>query len=106
MSSSPATRRWSSIVAAHERSGLSVREFARDRGLNANTLAWWRWELSRRAQAAGPSFVELSVVQPVDEATPAVSEGIDLVLDAVAARVTVTSLTDLGLLRRLLEALC
>ena len=43
-------RRW-------RRSGLSLREFAREKGLSANTLAWWRWKLRR--EDGGEQPVEL-----------------------------------------------
>mgnify|MGYP001192830987 CR=1 FL=1 len=49
------TRRaaWSRRVAQWRRSGLSAREFARRRGLNAGTLSHWAWRLGREGQEQG-----------------------------------------------------
>ena len=49
--STSAAQRWTVIVAQHEASGKSVREFADARGLNARTLTWWRSELRRKERA-------------------------------------------------------
>ena len=38
---------WKQLVREHDRSGLSTARFARHRGLNANTLQFWRWKLGR-----------------------------------------------------------
>ena len=40
-------KQWKQIVREHDRSGLSTAQFARRRGLNANTLQYWRWKLGR-----------------------------------------------------------
>jgi hypothetical protein len=37
--------RWAERVAEWKASGKSIREFAGVAGLNARSLAWWRWEL-------------------------------------------------------------
>ncbi|MGC3996927.1 MAG: hypothetical protein QM767_05115 [Anaeromyxobacter sp.] len=56
-------------------SGLSAKEFAAETGVNANTLAHWRWRLgaeARRApakEAAPVRFVELAAAP--DAAAPA-----------------------------------
>ena len=51
---------WRQLVAEQERSELSIRAFARSRGLNANTFAWWRARLrSRGASRTATTFVEL-----------------------------------------------
>jgi hypothetical protein len=40
---------WSRVLAEHERSGLSVAEFARRRGISAGSLGWWRHVARRRS---------------------------------------------------------
>jgi transposase len=39
--------KWHAHVVAWKRSGQSGADYARRHGLNANTLAWWRWQLGR-----------------------------------------------------------
>lgn len=53
---------WEQRVAAWRKSGLSVREFASRVGINANTLANWRWRLQseERAAGVGADFVEVT----------------------------------------------
>jgi transposase-like protein len=68
----PAELRWEPIVRQARRSGASIRAYAREHGINENTLAWWNW---RFGDLDEPVFVE------VDHET------------------------DLGLLRRVVEAL-
>lgn len=40
---------WRRVLAEQERSGLSVAEFARRRGVSAGSLGWWRYVARRRA---------------------------------------------------------
>ncbi|RME24431.1 MAG: hypothetical protein D6798_11245, partial [Deltaproteobacteria bacterium] len=63
MPETSAARRWSAIIDAVEASGLSQREFARRRGVNPSTLAWWRWRLGRTTtgKAIAPRFAEVVV---------------------------------------------
>lgn len=68
MPTSPAALRWATIIESQERSGQTVRQFARDQGLNPNTLAWWRSRLKRPDAVGQPGFMEFSVV-----ASPAVA---------------------------------
>ncbi len=61
---------WRETVADHEESGVPVAAFAALRGLNANTLSWWRWRLrnERREQnkVKADGLVEVtSVALPV-----------------------------------------
>lgn len=88
----PAARRWSAILARAEQSELSMREFAREHGLNPNTMAWWKWRLGQQSQE--PAFLEVVVV----ESTP-------LRVCIGSAFVEVDRDTDLDLLRRVVEAL-
>ena len=46
MTSTSATK-WRRLVAAQEKSGLPVREFAATRGISPTTLYWWRSKLRR-----------------------------------------------------------
>jgi len=39
--------KWRALIAAQEKSGLTVREFAATRGIPATTLYWWRSTLRR-----------------------------------------------------------
>lgn len=57
---------WRRIVAELDRGGTTVAAFAAAHGLNANTVAWWRYALRRGAARAAPPaagapprFVEL-----------------------------------------------
>jgi len=44
---------WRRVLAEQERSGLSVAEFARRRGISAGSLGWWRYVARRRAAESG-----------------------------------------------------
>lgn len=56
------------LLAEQRRSGLSIRAFARERGVPAGTLSAWTHELKKRdaaraaRQESGPEFVPVSVV--------------------------------------------
>jgi len=76
----PRSRRahWRALVAAQQRSGLSVAAFCRRRGLRKGTLGFWRWKLARETAAppprpTPPAFVPIQLVgaRPAPEATPA-----------------------------------
>jgi hypothetical protein len=57
MQSTTTERRWRTVIAEQERSGLSVREFAEERGLSPWSLYTWRSKLGlagrRRSVKAG-----------------------------------------------------
>ena len=36
---------WERLGREHERSGMSVRDFAEDPGLSHHTMSWWRWRI-------------------------------------------------------------
>jgi transposase len=40
---------WSKRVERWKDSGLSAREFASEMGINAHTLSYWSWKLSKKA---------------------------------------------------------
>ena len=109
----PAQIRWSVIVDDLEASGLTARAFARARGLNVNTLAWWRARIRRepiQRPPTTPRFAELTVSEakppPRREDTRREPPALILSLDAYGARLRVDAATDLTLLRGVLEALC
>ena len=44
----PAIREtWAKRVERWKESGLSAKEFAAELGINARSLSWWRWQLSK-----------------------------------------------------------
>ena len=71
--------RWIERVEQWKQSGLTAREYAAKAGLNAGTLTYWKWRLSRDARVqkapAGtrkrrtrkPKLIELTPVTVVDE---------------------------------------
>jgi hypothetical protein len=71
MSSAKASREeWLERVRAWAASGLSCGEFARRRGLNGQTLSWWRWRLrldGERLEPVSKGKAPLALV----EVTPA-----------------------------------
>ncbi len=85
---------WRDLVDEWQTSGLSRRDFARRAGVNANTLAWWRWKLG----ASTPAFLEVVVAAP--EPPPA----FELFIGDIVVRVPLGF--DGYELRRLVDALC
>lgn len=53
---------WEKHIAAWSRSGLTARQFAAQIGVNANTLAHWKWRLAAEAdpRVGEDSFIEVS----------------------------------------------
>lgn len=91
----PAAKKWSAVLDDAEAAELPMREFARSRGLNPNTLAWWKWRLKQRPVRRQPStFV------PVLVASRSQVE-----VQIGAALLVVDEETDLALLKRVVEAL-
>ena len=89
----PAECRWEPIVRRARRSGISIRSYAREHGINENTLAWWNWRLG---DLLGDSaFVEVTVEEPRRP----------LRLHVGPVLVEVDHGTDLSLLRQVVEAL-
>ena len=85
------------LLAAFERSGLSVAAFARQHRLHYTTFCGWR---ARQAKAnPSPGFVEVEWAAP----SPATTE---LVIELGAqARLRITQTTPMVLVARLLQAL-
>lgn len=94
------TGRWHELIAAHERSGLSLKAFAARAGVSVNTLAYWKYKrgVRRTPLEQAPRLVPVHVVD--DE--PALGE---LVVEIGSVRVRVASTSDLTLLRRVVAAL-
>jgi hypothetical protein len=100
---SPAAHRWSEVLADADRSGLSLRAFARREGHNPNTLAWWRWNLRRqRRERRLPT--RLAQVVVVEDDVESTSDDA-LRVRVAGADIHVDQQTDLDLLRRVVEAL-
>jgi transposase-like protein len=107
---------WAKRVERWRDSGLTLKEFAAEIGVNANTLAGWRWRLSSRdgvsPVASGlraPAFLEIVAPVEADEATvtPAVApevEPLEIVLRSGHC-VRVPARFDEAALRRVVAAL-
>jgi|SRR5579859_2647828 len=42
---------WAERVGELKKSGLTLREFASQRGINHRSLSWWKWQLASKAPA-------------------------------------------------------
>jgi transposase len=58
-------RRWRGHLAAWRTSGLSQAAYCRQHGLTQNDFSWWKREIARRAVAAAPAFVPVSIAPPL-----------------------------------------
>lgn len=63
-------RLWRRRLAEHQRSGRTVREFCRTRGLAESRFHYWRHEIARRDRHT-PAFVPVAVVPTPAAVTPA-----------------------------------
>ena len=101
MAPTSAMTRWSQIVSDLENSGLSARDYAHANGVNASTLAWWRWRLRKDARSATVSaFVQVEMpVHASHTAIRVVLQRRDVVLE-------VEDGVDVGRVRELVDALC
>lgn len=93
----PAAQRWTALIAELDVSDLSIRKFAQARGINPRTLTWWKWRLRKGedVRQADDRFFELVPREGV--------AGLELMVGG--ATITVERDTDLGLLRRVVQAL-
>ena len=89
----PAESRWEPIVRRARCSGVSIRAYAREHGINENTLAWWSWRLGHDIDDS--AFVEATVAHPRRP----------LRLHVGLVQVEVDRDTDLTLLRQVVEVL-
>lgn len=66
-------RHYRELFADHQRSGLSLRAFARERGIPVGTLKYWKHELKRRDaareqdQGNEAQFLPVKLVAPVEK---------------------------------------
>jgi len=90
---------WRERVAAHERSGLSVKQFCEQQQITEQTFYVWRKRL-RNQEPMRFALVETGVVRPQ---APAES-GLELVL-TTGERLRIGASVDLTTLRKVLEAL-
>ena len=89
----PAEQHWEPIVRRARQSGVSIRSYARQQGINENTLSWWNWRLGDEVGAG--AFVEVTVEPSFRP----------LRLTVGIVQLEVDAQSDLGLLRRVVEAL-
>lgn len=52
---------WARLVAAWQKSGKSVDEFAEARGIAPRTLTWWRWRLTSRSSPPPLRLVPIQI---------------------------------------------
>jgi transposase len=115
----PAAReQWAKRVERWKDSGLSAKEFAAETGINANSLSWWRWQLSkgtevpeprrrRRSRTATGAIAQPPPLSPmtfVEMTAPASLDKLEVVL-ASTIRVCVRPGFDAVTLGRLLDVL-
>lgn len=100
---SNATEKWyRALLRDQERSGLSVLEFARRRGMPASNLYWWRKRLRKQEEATGGLVAVRVIEDPVGPAR--CEQGFELSLkDGQVLRIP--SGFDESDLRRLLQVL-
>lgn len=104
-------REMAALIAEQERSGLSAREFARQRGIAEGTMSWWRRELrlrgalGRSADTGSAALIPVAVVDEVRATGATPSRDGFVVHTAAGMKVEVPSGFDAAELRRLLEAL-
>ena len=97
-----AAKRWTKIIDEQEASGLTIAEFARRNNIKSGSLSWWRSTLGRtRKRTTNAAFLELVI----EEQEP-VSVGITVRLPSRGVELVVDEATSLGLVRKLVEALC
>ena len=114
-----AREKWAKRVERWKDSGLSAKEFATETGINARSLSWWRWHLSkgeaapkprRRRRSREAAAVEmtkpptLSTMKFVEMAAPFARDGLEVVLPSTI-RICVRPGFDVGTLGRLLDVL-
>jgi len=93
-----AETKWRALIAAQERSGQGVREFAGDRGISATTLYWWRSRLRQRRS-------DLVPVTVIEHGEPCEARGEAFELQFGEMKLRIPSGFAESDLRRLLQAL-
>ena len=106
---------WARRVERWQRSGLTADRFAEREGVNARTLAFWKWRLKRdgapgaatgtaRRGAKRVAFVELVAPRPAVPPGETRSTAIEVVLP-IGYRVRVAAGFERGVLAELLDVL-
>ena len=93
---------WRALVAEHDRSGMTAKEFAGRHDITPNTLYWWRSHLRRRQPDT--ALVPVSVLERDPERPPPSEASFELCLDD-RLKLRIPAGFDEGELRRLLKAL-
>ena len=110
---------WARRIERWKDSGLPAKAFAAELGINARSLAWWKWELSksepsavtasprRRRSRSAPATALAKTISPmtfVEMTTSVVGEPLEIVLPS-ALRVRVPVGFDDATLTRLLDVM-
>ena len=102
---------WAKRVERWKDSGLTAKEFAEELGINAHSLAWWKWRLAARKPSARPTPSRRAKRQPpvgpltfVEVPSAEASDSIEVVLPS-SVRVRVPATFDALALGRLLDVL-
>jgi len=66
-----AERTYRRVLAEQERSGLSIRAFAAERGHSAGHLSWWRHEIRKRDAARASASAQAVRAKPAKKTNPA-----------------------------------
>lgn len=112
---------WAKRVERWKESGLSAKEFAAELGINARSLSWWRWQLSkgettapgeprrrRRSRSTAAAITKPVTITPltfVEMTTPPVAKDALEVILPTTVRICVRPGFDDGTLDRLLDVL-
>jgi hypothetical protein len=111
--------KWAKRVERWKDSGLSAKEFEAESGINARSLAWWRWQLSkgdetpkprRRRRSRKTSAVAITrppalpTMKFVELTAPVTREGLEIVLPSTI-RICVRPGFDAATLGQLLDVL-
>lgn len=91
---------WRERIAEHERSGMSVRTFCKERGIADHLFFYWRKRLRNPQQPVRFALVEKEAVRQV----PATEAALELVL-GTGERLRIGTGVDGSTLRTVLEAL-
>lgn len=102
---------WAKRVERWRDSGLTAKEYAAEVGVNAHSLSWWKWHLSKEQEGMRPlarrSTGRPAAVSPltfVEMASAVVHESLEVVLPS-SIRIRVPSSFDAPALGRLLDVL-
>jgi hypothetical protein len=55
MASKRTSAEWAKLVREWKVSGLTAREFSKRKGLNPQTLSWWKWRLGAEVSSRKPA---------------------------------------------------